>query len=341
MVNDNDARREGGGLWNQTGSTMVVNTVTLSENTASGPAEDDGGGAIFNNGGTLNLNGSTLSGNSADGLLGTGGGLHVNAGTANVMLTTISGNSSLTIGGGIYNNAQLMINASTIALNTATVNGGGIYNNSTMITSLKNTIISGNISVGAGADLFSDEAAISSGGYNLIGINNGDFTENDNDITGTLADPVMASLLPLADNGGETFTHALNCPSPAADMGDMADTFSDQAGQAVFNGRRDIGAFEAQQNCALSTNNIIAGVSKSMLYPNPSVNGFVNIRFAENRDANFTVTIYDLATGKLLQTTNATGTDIQMNVEKYAAGTYIVKITSDNAVETQKLIIQN
>lgn len=338
VVNDNNARREGGGLWNQTGSTMIVNYVTLDGNRASGPAEDDGGGAIFNNGGALTVNGSTLSNNSANGLLGTGGAIHVNAGTANIMLSTISGNTTLSSGGGIYNNADMTLNANTITLNTAVTSGGGIYNNSTTGGSLKNTIVSGNLAVVSGADIFSDDVALTSNGYNFIGISNDDFTSNANDITGTEASPMDASLMPLADNGGINFTHALDCPSPAADMGDMADTFNDQAGQAVFNGRRDIGAFEVQEICSLGTENFTSSL-KSIVYPNPTVNGLVNIQFSENHTGGAYVSIYEMATGKLLQSAEANEMSLQLNVANYAAGTYIVKIVSGSATENHKLMI--
>lgn len=339
LIDSNNARREGGGLWNQTGSTMTVNSATLRNNTASGPAEDDGGGAIFNNGGTLMVNESTLSGNSADGLLGTGGAVHINAGSATLMLSTISGNTSLSTGGGIYNNAELMINANTITLNSATTSGGGIYNNSAIAPMVKNTIVSGNNALISGPDVFSDDANITSGGYNLIGISNDDFTSNNNDLTGTTASPLNASLMPLADNGGDTFTHALDCPSAAADMGDMADAFDDQAGQAVFNGRRDIGAYEAQETCALATESIVAANSKSRIYPNPAVNGSFNVLLAESHNESASITIYELATGKLIKTAAAEHMQMQIDVTNLSSGTYIIQIVSDATAETQMVII--
>jgi hypothetical protein len=56
----------------------------------------------------------------------------------------------------------------------------------------------------------------------------------------------------LQDNGGPTFTHELLLGSPAIDAGDPNFTpppFDDQRGARfirVFNGRIDIGSFEAQ-----------------------------------------------------------------------------------------------
>ena len=62
-------------------------------------------------------------------------------------------------------------------------------------------------------------------------------------------DPLLG---PLQDNGGPTFTHALLPGSPAINAGDPNFTpppVNDQRGchfDRVFNGRIDIGAFEAQ-----------------------------------------------------------------------------------------------
>ncbi|NDI98071.1 T9SS type A sorting domain-containing protein [Flavobacterium sp. LaA7.5] len=342
MVNNNMAAREGGGLWNQTGSVMTVNNVTLDSNTAAGGASDDGGGAIFNNGGTLNVNGSTLSNNAATGLLGRGGGIHVNAGTANVMLTTISGNTALTNGGGIFNNAELNVNANTITLNSATISGGGISNSSAMSPMIKNSIIAGNIAVVSGADVFSDEGMISSNGYNLIGLDGSDaFDANEDDMVGTVGSPIDAGLLALADNGGPTFTHMLNCPSVAADMGDPNDNFDDQTGASVFNGRRDIGAYEAQEPCVLANENFTAGNIESVIYPNPSVNGFFNIELAANHTAGADVLIYEIGTGKLVKQMKAENMSIAISMNGYASGTYILQIISDKATETHKVVITN
>ncbi len=342
MVNNNMAAREGGGLWNQTGSVMTVNNVTLNGNTAAGGASDDGGGAIFNNGGTLNVNASTLSNNAATGLLGRGGGIHVNAGTANVMLTTISGNTSITNGGGIFNNAELNVNANTITLNSATISGGGISNSSMMSPTVKNTIIAGNIAIISGADVFSDEGMISSNGYNLIGLDGSNaFDANENDMVGTAGSPLNIGLLALEDNGGPTFTHKLDCPSAAGDMGDPDDNFNDQANQAVFNGRRDIGAYEAQEACVLANENFTAGNSKSIIYPNPSVNGFFNLNLAANHNTGADIMIYEIGSGKLVKQMKAENMSIDIQMNGYATGTYILQIISDKATETHKVVIAN
>ena len=336
-VNNNSAGREGGGLWNQTGATMNVSNVTIDGNTALGIASDDGGGGIFNNGGTLNVSASTISNNSAAGLLAQGGGIHINSGSATVVRTTISGNTALTNGGGIYNNADLDINANTITLNSATLNGGGISNNSDTSPTMTNTIVAGNLAIAAGADLYTESEDMMSNGYNLIGIANA-YVSAETDITGSVGTPFEIMLDELADNGGDTFTHRLACPSPAADMGDPEDDSQDQLGQDVFNGRRDIGAYEAQEACALGVDDFTLA-NKSMIYPNPSVNGIFNLELVQDHGTGADIKVYEIGTGKLVKEVQAESLSVELGMENLASGTYVMQIVSDTATETHKLVI--
>ncbi|WP_116790506.1 T9SS type A sorting domain-containing protein [Flavobacterium psychrotrophum] len=329
---------EGGGLWNATG-TLTVNGVYITANIARGATITDGGGGIFNNGGTLVVNKSTIAANTATGLLGRGGGIHVNGGTAAISGSTISGNTSIANGGGIYSTGTLTVNANTITLNSATVSGGGIYHNAATAATIKNTIVSGNIALISGRDLFSDTAAIVSGGYNLVGFaDSDDFTSNENDITGTLLAPAVASLLPLTDAEDGLPYHAFDCPSAAADMGDPADTFNDQLGMSVFNNRRDIGAYEAQELCSTASTADFASL-KSMVFPNPSVGGLLNVQLAQNHTGDAQIAVYELATGKIIQQAKADGSLTTLGLQDVATGTYIVKITSDTATETHKVMV--
>lgn len=336
LIADNTAV-EGGGLWNATG-TLTVNNATISSNTATGATATDGGGGIFNNGGTLIVNSSTINANSATGLLGRGGGVHVNGGTATLTTTTISGNTALASGGGVYNSGTLTINANTITLNSATANGGGVFNNSATGTSLKNTIVSGNLALLGGVDVFTDAGVITSNGYNLVGISSDAFTTVETDLTGTLISPLSASLLPLTETEGGMLYHPFDCPSAAADMGDPDDTFEDQLGMAVFNGTRDIGAYEAQEECVAAGVDDFA-VSKSAVFPNPSVNGILNIQLAQNHGESATIAIYEVATGKLIQEAKAQNGLTALTLQSAATGTYVVKIVSDNATETHKVVV--
>ncbi|MCA9126743.1 MAG: hypothetical protein KDB22_06650, partial [Planctomycetales bacterium] len=126
-VTGNVAAREGGGLWNGSG-TMTITGTLITGNTASGPAADDGGGGIFNNGGTLNITGATISDNIADGAGGSGGGLFSLAGTVNVTGASFNSNSANRAGGAIeLVDGQATINFSAFTTNDA--NGGaGVAN---------------------------------------------------------------------------------------------------------------------------------------------------------------------------------------------------------------------
>ena len=83
IVDGNTAASEGGGLWNGTG-TMVVVETPIQGNTASGADADNGGGGIFNAGGTVDLDNLVISNNSADGASGSGGGILNQGGTITI-----------------------------------------------------------------------------------------------------------------------------------------------------------------------------------------------------------------------------------------------------------------
>jgi hypothetical protein len=132
--------------------------------------------------------------------------------------------------------------------------GSGVFLRNAGTSSVRNTIIAGNLNDldNAGSDL---AGAFASGGHNLIGDGTGatGFTDGANgDQVGTAASPIDARLGPLANNGGPTMTHALRSGSPAIDRGDNAVApAADQRGvgrprDGDGNGSRvvDIGAFE-------------------------------------------------------------------------------------------------
>uniref|UniRef100_UPI0026196A5F T9SS type A sorting domain-containing protein n=1 Tax=Flavobacterium sp. TaxID=239 RepID=UPI0026196A5F len=245
VVTGNEARREGGGLWNQTGSTMTVTNVKIDANIARGNGVAFGGGGIFVNGGNTIVNSSSITNNVSTGAAGNGGGVHVKTGSATINTTTISGNTSASNGGGIFSNAGLTLNAVTIANNSAVV-GGGIANTSSSLPALKNTIVASN-TASTDSDVSSTTGAFVSNGFNLIGrASAAAFVASTGDIVGTNATPVNPLLASLANNGGTTLTHALLASSPAINKGNANDMFADQLGNPVFAGRRDIGAFESQ-----------------------------------------------------------------------------------------------
>lgn len=217
MISNNKATNfHGGGLANVSNS-LIPNSVVL-ENVA-----------IFSNTAT----------NSG----GVGGGIH-NIGSAPMLLTnvTISGNSSNAAAGGISNlgSARTKLFNVTVADNISTINSGGIINESEI--EFHSTIIANN----SGDNCLGSSLFWFSYGYNLsddescklIGLN---------DMIDT--DPKLG---PLANNGGNTMTHALAKDSPAIDAGDTAiclnydqrGTIRPSDGDRDGSAQCDIGAFE-------------------------------------------------------------------------------------------------
>lgn len=102
------------------------------------------------------------------------------------------------------------------------------------------------------ADVSSTNGALISNGYNLIGKASAlTFANSTGDIFGSDAMPVNPLLTSLANNGGTTLSHKLLFGSPAINKGNPSDTFTDQFGNPVFAGRRDIGALESQNRGVL------------------------------------------------------------------------------------------
>lgn len=249
LVNGRVNNDDGGIIQNTGGLTLTDCNVT--NGFAAGGISD--GGALHNGvGASLTLNGCTVSASKADVV---GGGVF-NEGTLTATNCTFSGNSAVQ-GGGIY--SAFSSGASKVSLRNCTITkssasdpgtntgdgGGGYYavGNSGQYN-LGNSIIAGNTAVrnpDLRGNFFSD-------GHNLIrdiGFSTG-LTDNvKGDQIGTFGSPKEAQLVTtLANNGGQTDTHALQSGSTARDNGDNAlAPVADQRGY-FRNGVRDIGAFE-------------------------------------------------------------------------------------------------
>ena len=144
----NRASSEGGGLWNQSGSTITVQNGTLIDsNEALGTDATNGGGGIFNNGGIVNVTGAStlISNNIASGTLGSGGGVFNDAG------------------------GQLNVTNATISNNVANRAGGGIEAVAGTTTNLLNVILSGN-NAGVAPDAVGSPG--NGGGFHITGSGN-------------------------------------------------------------------------------------------------------------------------------------------------------------------------
>jgi hypothetical protein len=238
----------GGGIVSQ-GGRLVIDRSTISYNTADGEAQPgldcgSGGGIKLVEGGGLTLTNSTLSHNNAGKY---GGGLHVSCESeAELVNVTISGNQADRMGGGINAGGVVRLTHCTISHNRARgislhqrvegKAGGGIATKGTLY--LVNTLI-------ANHSPYSGDCVLREGGK--IGTNSHTWVE-DNSCSSTYSgDPKLGS---LADNGGETQTHALLPDSPAIDLlpAEACPVDLDQRGRprAAAETLCDIGAFEFQ-----------------------------------------------------------------------------------------------
>jgi hypothetical protein len=151
-------------------------------------------------------------------------------------------------------------------------NGGGVYNDTLGTVNFEHALVGDNVVGNRGEDCY---GTIYSFDYNLV--ENPEWCniagDEDHNLTG---DP---GLLPLGDNGGPTWTHALSetLPSQAIDSGDTTcrdalgvPLTTDQRGTGYYrpvNGSCDIGAYEVQMNYDLDLT--IAGSGAGTVNMNP------------------------------------------------------------------------
>jgi CSLREA domain-containing protein len=240
----------GGGIYNNGDNTVLLIMSTVADNGCA-----YSGGGIYNHSSvaTIRLIRSTVNDNDAG--MGDGGGIY-NSGTLTLDNCTVSGNTSGQSGGGIYTAGTLLsLHRTTVAKNSAETDtgsggdGGGIYVSSGAATAM-NTIIGDNSDWDAQAP--DCKGTLNSAGYNLVEDTTGCiFTPMTGDVTGS--DPNLGA---LGDNGGPTWTHALQTGSPAIEhipggINDcQAGVSTDQrgylrAGGAGYGGSRcEIGAYE-------------------------------------------------------------------------------------------------
>ena len=159
--------------------------------------------------GEVVLNSCTIRDNTAD----DGGGLLLLSGEVSIGNATLSHNTANTQGGGIANSdAELDVVFTTIFGNTAPMRaGGGIVNVGPQgHVTLRNTIVASD----SGGTVIMLAGKFRSDGHNMFSDRPNVPLNTRTDLTET--DP---QLLPLADNGGRTQTHALTKESPARDAG--------------------------------------------------------------------------------------------------------------------------
>jgi hypothetical protein len=226
-ITGNYAGAYGGGIDNNSYSTMRIDGSTIEDNSANT------GGGIYNYS-IIHVENSTIFSNTGRALAG---GLYNNQGTSAITNTTITQNHSSLLGGGISNWWNMTIVNCTITGNsTGEDYGGGIYNTGYLLE-LSNSILADNYP--SEADCEDYDGTLVDLGYNLV--KDGSCIA---DPTSLIDDPKLG---PLQDNGGETQTHALLDDSPAIDAIPISAcaVTKDQRGiiRPQSNGC-DIGAFE-------------------------------------------------------------------------------------------------
>jgi hypothetical protein len=284
----------GGGVYNAASLTISSSTISGNSTGAGGNVEEDSGiggnggnvGGIYNTA-TLTVASSTISGNSTGnggnneegrnigGNGGNGGGIY-STGTLGVSSSTISGNSTGGggsgdyggngdgggggDGGGVYNAATSTITASTISENSTGAGGvgeasdgnggvgGGIYNAAGTVNLKASILVRGAL----GEDC---SGTITDEGYNIADDGSCEFTAS------TSTGGLNADLEPLANNGGETETQALEPGSPALSVIPASECpeKEDQRGlprPGSGKTKCDIGAYETQLPSCTAVNGV-------------------------------------------------------------------------------------
>jgi hypothetical protein len=232
------------------------------------------GAGVFNNASFVTISDSVIRDNKADdaafgcdGSGGSGGGIATlcGGGSYTIVNTAVVNNTARAGGGAVFVNGQQTILNSTFSGNVATDPkglGGAIMSFADGIFLSNDTFASNTTTPGGGAVFFASAAAtvkatifdnkdggncgiggpVSSGGYNVSSDSTCPFAAA-GDLVNT-----DARLFRLADNGGETLTHALKGDSPALNLVPVTlcgPPATDQRGRERPAGKQcDAGAFE-------------------------------------------------------------------------------------------------
>ncbi len=247
-ISGNTAGGVGGGIAAQSNSRSTINATSISNNTSF----NDGGGVSAQGNSQLTINNSTISANAAGSSQSNsaGGGFIIVGSSANLTNTTISGNRVVAYGafggaGSVRDSSQAVFNNVTISDNE--VNGRSLSENAGLLivgsdVTFNNTIVANSKNQGLAA--FSECSASNAIPSTII-------TDANTIIEGGGCNAVRTEdpgLLPLADNGGPTQTHALMPTSIAIDSGGAATCpATDQRGEQR-DVNCDVGAFEFIDN---------------------------------------------------------------------------------------------
>jgi hypothetical protein len=223
------------------GPTTIVDSTVSGNNILSGVARE-GAGIAADNFAAVSLLRSTVDNNKTEDLNdpdpGGGGGVRM-AGGGSLAITnsTISDNRAGTGGGGgVQTAVTATISASTLAANAATGGSGA-----DVLAGFTTTTAKSSIFASPGACGLVSSGTLASAGRNLDNGTSCGFGTANGNLQNT--NPLLGS---LQNNGGLTFTRALQSGSPAIDAGSAVDgVTTDQRGVTRPQGAGcDIGAYE-------------------------------------------------------------------------------------------------
>jgi hypothetical protein len=237
----------------------VLDGFTITGGNANSSSQNAYGGGMQNYGSSPRVANCTFTGNSAD----YGGGMSNSYDSDPIVLNcTFMNNKAFSSGGGMYSilSSPIVLNC-TFSNNTAAY-GGGIYNGEGRPSIRNSTVTNNNASYGGGmlssyyseptvhnsivwANAEGQIAKVSNTTFVMYSCVQGGHVGEGN----ISKDPV---LLPLADNGGGTWTHAIALHSPALAIPQFAgggnwnnSPDTDQRGMLrATQGHRAMGAFE-------------------------------------------------------------------------------------------------
>ncbi|MGB5941442.1 MAG: T9SS type A sorting domain-containing protein [Leeuwenhoekiella sp.] len=294
----------------------------------------NGTGLYMGGSGTARIENSSFIYNETD--FGRGSAIFNNSGAIEIMTTTVSRNKTNSAGPSIFNvNGNIELEAVTVAENFGGRTEGGLGGNGGTIK-LSNTVVA--VNSGGFGDL-SPGPVYYSEGYNFVE----DFQNN----LAPLSTDIMSTQHAFINPRLETLPYSdgfyvMVPESPLINKGNPDDKFLDQIGNPVFGPRRDIGAIEAQflpQAQSLASGNSI--LRQSVLYPNPARFGSATLTLPDGVSGKIVIEIFEMSSGRMMNRQEGTAGDNILEVSNFAAGTYLVKITSGETVQSEKLIISH
>ena len=331
VVQENTAGAVGGGLWSSPTGTLIVGTTTVQNNTAPR------GGGVFKqgSGGAVEIDRSLLRGNAAS---TAGGGLYSAGGFVTVRNSTVSGNTAGDGGGAFVAAGRLSLLSATVARNVATGTGGGLRAVGGTVL-IGNTVVGDNRVPGDSTAAGSDCAGLVTGsGVYVMEVTAG--------CSFTVRSPVRgdARMLPLANNGGPTATHALSPGSPAARAGQTTEPV-DQRG-FTRTGTPSVGAYEVGGTpvvVATESGHLAARPALSPPAPNP-VRGASRMTVSTSQSGPVLIALHDTL-GRRVQTvfdgTAVAGVsfDVEIDGHRLAPGVYIVRLSAAGETSAQRVTV--